>query len=295
MKITIGLLLLLNLLLMGCKSKEENNNQPSSVTGKPETKKTSKEKLLNPLISIGKKDSAGNEIENGKKKIYLTFDDGPNAGTRAVMDALNEEKIPATFYMIGLHRYGSPLQEKLWNEVNKNPAFEVVNHSFTHAFRNHYAQFYADVNGAVNDFVRNNDSLRFNNTIIRAPGSNVWRLKGTYRDSKFFQRTKVMDSLFQLGYFITGWDNEWEYAGKTQKAKQSPDELISQLNAQFAAQKLNKPNHLVLLAHDMVFADAADGAWLKEFLSKLKSDPQIEFRVISQYPGAGDAFKKHTL
>lgn len=280
------------LLFANCTNNKKNKSEEITKNENIVTTKMEKVQKENPFINIGKKDSIGNEIDNGKKKLYLTFDDGPNIGTRVVIDALKEAKIPATFYMIGLHRYGSPVQEKLWNEVNTYPFFEVTNHSFTHAYRNHFPQFYNDVNGAVNDFVKNQDSLKFNNTIIRAPGSNVWRLKGTYIDHKLNQRTKIMDSLFSLGYYITGWDWEWSYNGRTQKAKQTPDQLIGELNGMFATPSLlNKPNHLILLAHDLVYADSTDKAWLKEFLVKLKTDPKIEFRVISQYPGAEGAFK----
>jgi peptidoglycan-N-acetylglucosamine deacetylase len=244
---------------------------------------------LNPLVKPVTYDSVGKQVDNGKKKIYLTFDDGPNIGTRVVLDILREAKVPATFYMIGLHRYGSPQQEQLWNEVNKEPTIEVTNHSYTHAYRNKFPKFYADVDGAVHDFVMNYDTLGFNNTIIRAPGSNVWRLKGIYVDPKFQQRTKIMDSLFALGHYITGWDGEWE--NYKQKARQSPQELVSIINNTLASGKTQVKNHFILLMHDLVYADEVDKASLKEFINLLKADPNVEFRVISQYPGAEDAFK----
>ncbi|HQZ73353.1 MAG TPA: polysaccharide deacetylase family protein, partial [Chitinophagaceae bacterium] len=36
-----------------------------------------------------------------KKKIYITFDDGPNKGTRNVLAAVKEENIPASFFIVG--------------------------------------------------------------------------------------------------------------------------------------------------------------------------------------------------
>jgi hypothetical protein len=48
---------------------------------------------------------------------------------------------------------------------------------------------------------------------------------------------------------------------------------------------------MVLLTHDMIFADTADAAKLKYFLTKLKADTMVEFRTISQYPGAQKAFQ----
>lgn len=240
-----------------------------------------------------KKDSFSVEPDDGKKKIYLTFDDGPNAGTKVVMNILKEANVPATFYMIGLHRYGSPLQEKLWNEVNADPSFEVCNHSFTHAYHNNFGKFYSDVDGAVNDFVRNDDSLKFNNTICRAPGSNVWRLPGLREDHLFHNRTKVMDSLFSLGYCVTGWDWEWRFNGRTQKAIQSPDELIKEMDSMFRLNETRHKNHMILLAHDLVYADSADAAQLRDFIYKLKNNPNYELRLISEYPGASVAFHKN--
>jgi peptidoglycan/xylan/chitin deacetylase (PgdA/CDA1 family) len=278
-----------SIVICSCNTKEQSSSEKAAT--KNTTAKEKKERPTNPLIIVDKKDSVGNPIDDGKKKIYLTFDDGPNPGTRIVIDALKEAKIPATFYMIGLHRYYGALQDGLWKEVNNNPTFEVCNHSFTHAFRNQFAKFYNMPDSAVGDFVRNQDSLHFNNKIIRAPGSNSWRLLGTTIDARpnLKQRPKIMDSLYKLGYYVTGWD--WEWTHKNNNASQSPDQLLSEINGLFASKKTNRPNHLVLLTHDMIFADTADAAKLKYFFAKLKEDPQIEFRVISQYPGAEKAFQ----
>ncbi len=269
-------------------------NQTKTDKEKTDASKTVKPKIetiqeANPYIKIAQKDSLGKDVENNKQKLYLTFDDGPNPGTRIVIDALKEYKLPATFYMIGLHCYYGPMQEGLWQEVNKVPFFEVTNHSFTHAYKNRFATFYNDVPGAVQDFIRNQDSLKFNNTIVRGPGSNVWRLPGTYIDHKFGKRTQVMDSLFSLGFYITGWDWEWEH--RNNKAKQSATTLYSEVKSMFTQQKLNKQNHLVLLTHDAIFSDTADAAQLRQFFGLIKADTAIELRTISQYPGAAGAFK----
>src|SRR5215470_13440826 len=42
-----------------------------------------------------------------KKKIYLTFDDGPNKGTRNVLDIVQQENIPVTFFIVGEHVFAS--------------------------------------------------------------------------------------------------------------------------------------------------------------------------------------------
>src|SRR5690242_9323024 len=42
-------------------------------------------------------------VKKKKKKIYLTFDDGPNKGTRNVLDIVKDEQIPVTFFIVGEH------------------------------------------------------------------------------------------------------------------------------------------------------------------------------------------------
>src|SRR5688572_30742046 len=47
-----------------------------------------------------------------KKTIYLTFDDGPNKGTRKVMQIANEDQVPVTVFIIGEHVFASPYQNE---------------------------------------------------------------------------------------------------------------------------------------------------------------------------------------
>src|SRR5262245_3055393 len=42
-----------------------------------------------------------------KKKIYLTFDDGPNKGTRKVLHIVQQEQVPVTFFIVGEHVFAS--------------------------------------------------------------------------------------------------------------------------------------------------------------------------------------------
>ena len=42
-----------------------------------------------------------------KKTIYLTFDDGPNRGTKKMMHIVQEEKVSVTLFIVGQHIYGS--------------------------------------------------------------------------------------------------------------------------------------------------------------------------------------------
>ena len=62
-------------------------------------------------------------------KIILTFDDGPDATyTPKILDILEKEKIPATFFVIGINAESNiPLLYRIY----KN-GYEIGNHTFTH-------------------------------------------------------------------------------------------------------------------------------------------------------------------
>lgn len=66
----------------------------------------------------------------GTHTIALTFDDGPNENTRAVLDVLKANNIKATFFIVGR-------MARTYPEVLKRIAAEghlLANHSATHAF-----------------------------------------------------------------------------------------------------------------------------------------------------------------
>jgi len=64
-----------------------------------------------------------------EKKIVLTFDDGPDPEyTPAILSILEKEKVPATFFMIGINAENNiPIVKRIYDE-----GFEIGNHTFTH-------------------------------------------------------------------------------------------------------------------------------------------------------------------
>src|SRR4249920_1921270 len=84
---------------------------------KPATEKINGHQLLiKPLVhSKPKKDKP--PVKKKKKKIYLTFDDGPNKGTRNVLSIVKDEKVPVTFFIIGEHVYASISQNITWDSL----------------------------------------------------------------------------------------------------------------------------------------------------------------------------------
>lgn len=62
-------------------------------------------------------------------KIILTFDDGPSADfTPKILDILEREKVPATFFVVGLNVENNiPLLNRIYKD-----GYEIGNHTFTH-------------------------------------------------------------------------------------------------------------------------------------------------------------------
>lgn len=67
---------------------------------------------------------------DGKKLVALTFDDGPSNVTEAVLDILQENNIPGTFFLIGEHitEESRPIMER-----QIAMGCELNNHSLTHS------------------------------------------------------------------------------------------------------------------------------------------------------------------
>lgn len=217
-----------------------------------------------------------------KKTIYLTFDDGPNKGTKKVMHIAEEEKVPITMFIIGEHVYGSAFQKETWDSISACDLIEICNHSYSHA-HNHYKDFYSNADSVENDFERCADSLKFKNNICRTPGRNIWRTENV-NSTDLKNSAAAADTLQNHGYELIGWDLEWHF-DKNLKLENCADSLLKQIDSVFKKGKTKNANHLVLLAHDQVYADADDSSQLHGLINKLKINDEYDLEVISKYPG----------
>jgi peptidoglycan/xylan/chitin deacetylase (PgdA/CDA1 family) len=209
-----------------------------------------------------------------KKKIYLTFDDGPNKGTQNVLQAIKEENVAVSFFIVGKHVFDSPQQTATWQALKADSSIELCNHSYTHAL-NRYTKFYENPAGVVDDFKKSQEKLQFDNNVARMPGRNAWRIDSIHvTDIK--QSRAAIDSVHQAGFDIMGWDIEWSFDHKTF----APDTATGIL-----LRRIKNPGHLVLLAHDQAFQKDEYIAALHLFIQELKSNEDYEFVVASKYPG----------
>ena len=226
-------------------------------------------------------------VKKKKKKIYLTFDDGPNKGTQNVLDIVKDEEIPVTFFIIGEHVYASINQNMTWDSLQATEGIEICNHSYTHANHNHFEKFYQSPDSVVSDFQRSQDSLQLKNNIVRTPGRNAWRIDSLqFTDLK--KSKAAVDSLQNAGFIVMGWDLEWHYDPKELSVMNNSDDLLKQIDSVFTNNKTKSPEHLVLLAHDQVYKKSKDSTELRQLIQKLKLKEEYELSLVTSYPGTSN-------
>lgn len=113
------------------------------------------------------------------KVIYLTFDDGPHAYTKSILNTLKKYNVKATFFVT--HQF--PSYEYLIKEEAKE-GHAIAAHTYTH----NYSKVYASVDAYLNDFNKMNEVIK-NQTgsyvnLFRFPGgsSNTVSKKGLVRE-----------------------------------------------------------------------------------------------------------------
>lgn len=265
--LSLGLLLL----LASCRQETKRSVPPAKT--KPDTA-TARERVPDSIVKT--------PVE--KKKIYLTFDDGPNKGTLNVYTAIREEQVPASFFIVGLHVDDTQEQHRVWEQLKADTTIELCNHSYTHA-RNRYASFYKNPAGVVEDFERNQTRLGFGNRIARMPGRNAWRM-GQVRHTDITESRKAIDSVNQAGFDILGWDIEWTFDHTSLAPDADTALLMRRIQNMLESGHTQTPGHLVLLAHDQSFRRDSAVVMLKEFIGRLKTNPDYELVLASKYPSA---------
>ena len=255
------------LFFTACNSKREENITPTISPEKQPDKITTS----NGITQIGA----------SKKTIYLTFDDGPNKGTQNVLNIVNEEKIPATFFIIGQQVNGSAWQKNTYLQLLNSPFIDIENHSYTHA-HNKFNKFYTNPTGVVNDFIKCADSLHLINKISRTPGRNIWRTQHI-NSTDIKPSANAADSVWNAGYALVGWDVEWHFNNHLQLTD-SKEFIHAKIDSFFSKNQTKTPNHLVLLAHDQSFADAFDSTSLRQLIQQLKNEGIYKISTINHYP-----------
>lgn len=215
-------------------------------------------------------------------KLYLTFDDGPNTGTRNIYNAFDGRGKASIFLVAGHVRSNSDRQ--FLDQLHENDGFDVCNHSTSHA-NGHYRAYYRDPERVVSGFEQANEVLGLGDTspiLARLPGRNTWRLNGISVDdySTAGDTREAANRLRALNYRIFGWDIEWAMQGG--RLRYDAAEFVRRLEVYAANRDGRVSGHIIMLAHDIAFR-RGDAAELERLLDLL-DERDFDLELISNYP-----------
>ena len=157
------LFVILIVLLTGCKTEETRYNRTES------TQSTAYETIENSITredattqeetstqeEIKQEDNerdeyystlVGEAVAEGRKIVYLTFDDGPSSNTAAILDTLAQYNVKATFFVVGKEDEES--QEMYKRIVNEGHTLGM--HSYSHK----YSVIYDSLENFEDDFTK---------------------------------------------------------------------------------------------------------------------------------------------
>lgn len=197
-----------------------------------------------------------------KKRIFLTFDDGPTRSvTPYILDLLKQENVKANFFVLGLRAEQNPdLVKREFDEGHF-----IGNHGYSHK----YSAIYESIDTLFGEYNRTNDLIKnavqnqnYNSIVFRFPGGLVG---GKYNDMKH----EAARALKEKG--IANVD--WNALTKDAEGAKTKEELMNNFK-----ETIQNKTSVVLLMHD-----AADKILTYEVLPEIISycrENGYEFQTI---------------
>ena len=179
---------------------------------------------------------------DGKKVVYLTFDDGPSTtNTPEILDVLDRYNVKATFFTLGKSIEGNEEAKNILKETARR-GHAIANHTYSHDYSYLYPNRTMNVDNIISDIEKNNSIMKevlgedFSTRVIRFPGG-YWSWEG---------RTAMKEAMEQNGYYNV----DWNALNKDAEGKQkNADELLQSTKETVEALGPDADS-IVLLMHD---------------------------------------------
>lgn len=208
----------------------------------------------------------GDYSNEGKKEVFLTFDDGPSTtNTPKVLDTLKANNVHATFFIMGKTLQMDGAAEILKRTYNEGHA--IGNHTYSHDYSSLYPGRILNLNNFVADLDKNLDLMKqtlgktFRTDIIRCPGGHM-----SWQQMKPLDDYLANNKMYSIDWNALNEDAE----GK----KKNASELLERA-------KINSQgkNLVVILMHDTYGKDETAKA-LDSIIKYYKSEG-YEFKIIN--------------
>ncbi|MHC6179059.1 polysaccharide deacetylase family protein [Clostridium sp. JNZ X4-2] len=200
----------------------------NSQTTKPQNHMNKRENKVPPINS--KDLNAFNPYKSdGKKVVYLTFDDGPSANnTPKILNILKESNVKATFFLIG--RNAEQNKKLVKEEVAEGNV--VGNHTYSHDMNYIYSDpkiFIKDVD-KCDEILKSILGNNYNLKLVRFPGGSFGKKLEPFRQE-----------LEKGGYHYVDWN---DLNGDAEYSRVPVDKLVSNVK------RYANYDHLIVLMHD---------------------------------------------
>lgn len=216
-------------------------------------KEKKKQEKIPQLTSEGK-----NNIENiyrsETKRAFLTFDDGPSTVTPIILDTLKQEKVKATFFVLGSRVKAMPETVKRIYEEGHY----IANHGYSHS----YSDIYVSPQSVLDEFNQCNEAVK-NAIGIPTYNSHLFRFPGGLPGGKYAQiKSEAKELLLQNDIVHVDWN---ALTGDAETANPTIEFEMERLQ-----QTVENKNSVVILMHDAqakaVTAEALPQiiSWLRE-------------------------------
>lgn len=180
------------------------------------------------------KENMATIYKSDKKRVFLTFDDGPSkAVTIPILDLLKQENIKATFFVLGS-------RVELYPDIVKREYEEghyIANHGYSHM----YSQIYSSVQSVLDEYNKTNDAVR-SAIGVKEYNSHLFRFPGGVPGGRYAQLKKEAVAELDKNNIA---HVDWNALTGDAEGKTSVNELIEELQ-----KTMGEKNSLVILMHD---------------------------------------------
>ena len=191
-------------------------------------------KINLPELTEKGKQNMATIYKSDKKRVFLTFDDGPSkAVTIPILDLLKQENIKATFFVLGS-------RVELYPDIIKREYEEghyIANHGYSHM----YSQIYSSVQSVLDEYNKTNDAVR-SAIGVKEYNSHLFRFPGGVPGGRYAQLKKEAVAELDKNNIA---HVDWNALTGDAEGKTSVNELIEELQ-----KTMGEKNSLVILMHD---------------------------------------------
>lgn len=208
-------------------------------------------------------------IDEEKKVVYLTFDDGPSKNTELILDILKENNVHATFFIIS--PYIEPHIEFIKRAYEEGNA--IGNHTANHEFKYVYTceeSFFKNFN-KQQEFIKEVTGNEC--TIFRFPGGSNNTIVKNSRGQDFTKN--ITSKLNEIGVNVYDWNVD---SGDAKGNNIPASTLIQNVSRELKDKNGNYKNPAIILMHDCMTKNTTVEAL--PGIIKLLKDAGYDFRIL---------------